>query len=90
MSEETETSDERVSMPFKWVTAGYDARYPSMNQSKHCWQTYVDYHKCIIAKGEDFSPCKQFYHAYRAMCQTSWIERWDEQRENGTFPSKLD
>ena len=25
-----------------------------MNQTKHCWQNYVDYHKCILAKGEDF------------------------------------
>jgi hypothetical protein len=30
-----------------------------MNQTKHCWQNYVDYHKCIIAKGEDFAPCRQ-------------------------------
>ena len=38
---------------------GYDARFPNMNQTKHCWQNYVDYHKCIIAKGEDFAPCRQ-------------------------------
>lgn len=30
-----------------------------MNQTKHCWQNYVDYHKCITAKGEDFAPCRQ-------------------------------
>ena len=30
-----------------------------MNQTKHCWQNYVDYHKCINAKGEDFAPCRQ-------------------------------
>jgi hypothetical protein len=30
-----------------------------VNQTKHCWQNYVDYHKCIIAKGEDFAPCRQ-------------------------------
>jgi hypothetical protein len=39
--------------------AGFDARFPNQNQTKHCWQNYVDYHKCIIAKGEDFAPCRQ-------------------------------
>ena len=38
---------------------GTDARFPNVNQTKHCWQNYVDYHKCIIAKGEDFAPCRQ-------------------------------
>lgn len=38
---------------------GFDARFPNQNQTKHCWQNYVDYHKCIIAKGEDFAPCRQ-------------------------------
>jgi hypothetical protein len=38
---------------------GFDARFPNVNQTKHCWQNYVDYHKCIIAKGEDFAPCRQ-------------------------------
>ena len=45
--------EERVTMPFKFVTAGFDARFPNQNQTKHCWQNYVDYHKCINAKGED-------------------------------------
>ena len=30
-----------------------------VDRTKHCWQNYVDYHKCIIAKGEDFAPCRQ-------------------------------
>ncbi|GLI76297.1 cytochrome c oxidase subunit 6B [Penicillium ochrochloron] len=44
--------------PFKFVT-GYDARFPQQNQTKHCWQNYVDYYKCVNAKGEDFRPCRQ-------------------------------
>lgn len=38
---------------------GPDARFPNTNQTKHCWQNYVDYHKCINAKGEEFAPCLQ-------------------------------
>jgi cytochrome c oxidase subunit 6b len=41
------------------TATGYDARFPNQNQTKHCWQNYVDYHKCIIAKGEEFRPCRQ-------------------------------
>ncbi|KAI5241403.1 hypothetical protein E4T43_05484 [Aureobasidium subglaciale] len=92
--------EDRVTMPFKFVTAGtprqltrhsgFDARFPNQNQTKHCWQNYVDYHKCILAKGEDFKPCRQFFLAYRSLCPSSWATRWDDQRENGTFPAKLD
>ncbi|KAA6414584.1 MAG: cytochrome c oxidase polypeptide vib [Lasallia pustulata] len=88
-------SEERETKPFKFVTgllriAGFDARFPNQNQTKHCWQNYVDYHKCILAKGEDFAPCRQFFLAYRSLCPSAWCERWDDQRENGTFPVRLD
>ncbi|KAL4741534.1 cytochrome c oxidase, subunit VIb [Aspergillus similis] len=76
--------------PFKFVTAGYDARFPQQNQTKHCWQNYVDYHKCVNAKGEDFRPCRQFYLAFRSLCPKPWTDRWDEQRESGNFPARLD
>ncbi|KAL2828831.1 cytochrome c oxidase, subunit VIb [Aspergillus pseudoustus] len=69
--------------PFKFVT-GYDARFPQQNQTKHCWQNYVDYYKCTTAKGEDFRPCRQFYYAFRSLCPKAWTDRWDTQR--GTFP----
>ncbi|KAI9844369.1 MAG: Cytochrome c oxidase subunit 6B [Thelocarpon superellum] len=51
-------SEERETKPFKFVT-GFDARFPNQNQTKHCWQNYVDYHKCVLAKGEEFAPCRQ-------------------------------
>jgi cytochrome c oxidase subunit 6b len=31
-------------------TAPFDARFPNTNQSKNCWQNYVDFHKCIKLK----------------------------------------
>jgi len=71
-------------------TAGFDARFPNCNQTKHCWQNYIDFHKCVNAKGEDFAPCKQFKRAYKSLCPNEWTGRWDEQVEAGTFPSSLD
>ncbi|WVQ63708.1 hypothetical protein V866_005060 [Kwoniella sp. B9012] len=70
-------------------TAGFDARFPNQNQTKHWYQNFVDYHKCVNAKGEDFAPCQQFKKAYRALCPNEWVGKWDEQVEAGTFPASL-
>ena len=50
---------------------GFDARFPNQNQTKHCWQNYVDYHKCVNAKGEDFKPCRQVSFLSR---RSLWIQ----------------
>ncbi|KAK9768747.1 Cytochrome c oxidase subunit 6B [Basidiobolus ranarum] len=73
----------------KLSTVAFDARFPNQNQTKHCWQNYVDYHKCITARGEDFPPCKQFYRAFRSLCPDDWIDRWDQQREAEINPSDM-
>ncbi|SAM09079.1 hypothetical protein [Absidia glauca] len=63
--------------------------FPNTNQTKHCWQNYVDYFKCIDARGEDFVPCKQFKSNFQSLCPNSWIEKWDTQREAGENPSNF-
>jgi hypothetical protein len=35
------------------------------------FQNYTDYFKCITAKGEDFTPCKQFKKAYNSLCPSA-------------------
>lgn len=71
-------------------TVGFDARFPNTNQTRHCFQSYIDYHKCVNAKGEDFAPCKQFFRAYKSLCPNEWTARWDEEREAGKFPASLE
>ncbi|KAF9067209.1 cytochrome c oxidase subunit VIb [Rhodocollybia butyracea] len=75
-------------------TVPFDARFPNQNQTRNCFQNYTDYFKCIKAKGEDYSPCKQFFRAYHSLCPSAYLlfhlSKWDEQRENGTFPASLD
>jgi len=68
----------------------FDPRFPNQNQTRNCWQNYVDYHRCINIKGEDYAPCQFFYKNFQAMCLNSWKDKWDEQREAGSFPAKLD
>lgn len=70
-------------------TIGFDARFPQQNQTKHCWQAYVDYYKCIDIKGEDFAPCKVFWRTYSSLCPVDWIEKWNEQREKSIFTDNV-
>jgi len=70
-------------------TAPFDPRFPNTNQTKHCWQNYIDYHMCVAAKGEDYKPCGHFFRNYKIMCPQSWVQRWDEQREEGNYPSDI-
>ncbi|KAI8853286.1 cytochrome c oxidase, subunit VIb [Chytridium lagenaria] len=72
---------------FNIKTASFDARFPNMNQTKNCWQNYVDYFKCVSAKGDEYAPCKQFKSVYNSICPIKWVEKWDEQREAGVFPA---
>ncbi|KAI1317897.1 Cytochrome c oxidase subunit 6B [Mortierella claussenii] len=73
----------------KIETAPFDARFPNTNQSKHCWQAYGDYFKCIDARGEEFTPCNEFKKVYQRICPSDWVNKWNEQREEGTIPFKV-
>lgn len=82
-----ETTDEKPEI--KIETAPADFRFPTTNQTRHCFTRYVEYHRCIAAKGEGAPECEKFAKYYRSLCPSEWIERWNEQRENGTFPGPL-
>ncbi|KAG8097450.1 hypothetical protein GUJ93_ZPchr0013g37415 [Zizania palustris] len=85
--ETTETSEEKSEI--KIETAPADFRFPTTNQTRHCFTRYVEYHRCVAAKGEDAPECDKFAKYYRSLCPGEWVERWNEQRENGTFPGPL-
>lgn len=57
----------------KYKTAPFDARFPNQNQTKNCWQNYVDFHKCQKSKGEDYEPCEWFRRVYKSMCPIKWV-----------------
>ncbi|XP_062215438.1 cytochrome c oxidase subunit 6b-1-like [Phragmites australis] len=73
----------------KIETAPADFRFPTTNQTRHCFTRYVEYHRCVAAKGEGAPECDKFAKYYRSLCPGEWVERWNEQRENGTFPGPL-
>ncbi|KAM1023193.1 hypothetical protein TB2_043986 [Malus domestica] len=92
-SDSTEnSSDQEVveeTPEIKIETAPADFRFPTTNQTRHCFTRYIEYHRCIAAKGEDAPECDKFAKFYRSLCPGEWVERWNEQRENGTFPGPL-
>ena len=74
---------------YKLQTPGFDARFPQQNQTKHCYQSYLDYHKWVALKGSDFAPCKVFWPPFQSLCPHDWVENWDDEREKGIFPGDL-
>ncbi|CAA6670275.1 unnamed protein product [Spirodela intermedia] len=66
-------------------TAPADFRFPTTNQTRHCFTRYIEYH----SKGEESTECEKFARYYRSLCPGEWIEKWNEQRENGNFPGPL-
>ncbi|KAE9595960.1 putative cytochrome-c oxidase [Lupinus albus] len=88
--ENSEDQDAAEETPeIKLETAPADFRFPTTNQTRHCFTRYVEYHRCIATKGEDAPECDRFAKYYRSLCPGEWIDRWNEQRENGTFPGPL-
>ncbi|XP_019190413.1 PREDICTED: cytochrome c oxidase subunit 6b-3-like [Ipomoea nil] len=73
----------------KLETAPADFRFPTTNQTRHCFTRYVEYHRCIAAKGDGAPECDKFAKYYRSLCPGEWIDKWNEQRENGCFPGPL-
>ena len=70
-------------------TAPFDARFPNQNQTRNCWQNYVDYHRCLKIKGEDYKPCQHFFKVYKTLCPKEWVSTWDSQIDEGSFAGKV-
>ncbi|KAG5543949.1 hypothetical protein RHGRI_016636 [Rhododendron griersonianum] len=83
----TTTEESNITTPLE--TAPADFRFPTTNQSRHCFTRYIEYHRCVAAKGEGAPECDKFAKYYRSLCPGEWVDRWNEQRENGTFPGPL-
>jgi len=67
------------------TTAPVDWRFPTTNQAKHCYTRYNEFHLCVKERGDDDAVCRKYEKYFRSICPIEWVERWDEQREAGTF-----
>ncbi|CAA3012575.1 cytochrome c oxidase subunit 6b-1-like [Olea europaea subsp. europaea] len=57
----------------KLETAPADYRFPTTNQTRHCFTRYIEYHRCVAAKGEDAPECNKFAKYYRSICPSEWV-----------------
>lgn len=53
---------------YSWVSGDYRSCSTSDRCLISLQQNFVDYHKCVNAKGEEFAPCQQFKKAYKSLC----------------------
>uniref|UniRef100_A0A0V0GSH2 Putative ovule protein n=1 Tax=Solanum chacoense TaxID=4108 RepID=A0A0V0GSH2_SOLCH len=54
-------------------TAPADFRFPTTNQTRHCFTRYVEFHRCVAAKGDEAADCERFAKYYRALCPGEWV-----------------
>ena len=69
-------------------TTPFDARFPQTNQAKHGYTRYNEFYKCQAENGEGAEECEPLGKFYRAICPQEWVEKWNEQREEGTWAGR--
>ncbi|KAG0487035.1 hypothetical protein HPP92_009130 [Vanilla planifolia] len=65
---EQEESEEETIEEEKPEIKPQQISFPTTNQTRHCFTRYIEYHRCIAAKGDDISECNKFAKYYRALC----------------------
>uniref|UniRef100_A0A0A9YQ11 Cytochrome c oxidase subunit 6B1 n=1 Tax=Lygus hesperus TaxID=30085 RepID=A0A0A9YQ11_LYGHE len=70
-------------------TAPFDPRFPNQNQTKYCYQSFLDFHRCQKVKGSNYEPCNYFKRVYSSMCPNEWVDKWEGQLDAGTFAGRI-
>ncbi|KAH0507471.1 Protein FAM71E2 [Microtus ochrogaster] len=76
----------------EWKTPPFDPRFPNQNQTRNCYQNFLDYHRCVKTmnrRGKNTQPCEYYFRVFHSLCPVSWVQRWNEQIKQGTFPGKI-
>ncbi|EDS36969.1 cytochrome c oxidase,-subunit VIb [Culex quinquefasciatus] len=74
-------------LPLK--AAPFDPRFPNTNQTKYCYQSYLDFHRCEKVKGKGANVCQYFKNCFADLCPNAWVSKWDDQRAEGTFAGRI-
>ncbi|KAF6735141.1 Cytochrome c oxidase subunit 6B1 [Oryzias melastigma] len=75
----SETIQEKIKT---YRTAPFDARFPNTNQTRNCYQNYLDFHRCnkaLSSKGQDVTPCEWYQRVYKSLCPMSWFDSCGEE-----------
>jgi len=66
-------------------TAPADVRVPTQNQAKTCYMYYNSWHQCKYDFSDEEPSCKSLKAWAHSMCPVEWMEKWEAQREAGTY-----
>uniref|UniRef100_A0A670J3V2 Cytochrome c oxidase subunit 6B1 n=1 Tax=Podarcis muralis TaxID=64176 RepID=A0A670J3V2_PODMU len=61
-----------------YLTAPFDPRFPNTNQTKNCYQNYLDYYRCVKtvkANGKDIKVCEWYHRVFKSLCPVSWVSK---------------
>lgn len=65
-------------------TTPRDARFPTQNQTNHCWNRYNEWLLCMKST-QDKEGCQGMRNMALQICPSIWTDKWDEEREEGVF-----
>mmetsp|Transcript_5481 Transcript_5481/g.7978 ORF Transcript_5481/g.7978 Transcript_5481/m.7978 type:complete len:103 (+) Transcript_5481:97-405(+) len=66
-------------------TTPRDNRFIAQNQAPHCWNRYNEWLLCL-KNTKDEEGCKNMRQMAVSICPSIWTEKWDEEREESTYP----
>ncbi len=64
-------------------------RFPNQNQTKKCFVNFVDYQRCLKTRGPNDLTCDYFKQTTESLCPQFWLEKYQEQLEQGSFPLEI-
>ena len=70
-------------------TAPTSKRFPTTNQAKACYMYYNSWHQCKYDYSDEEPQCMKLKGWARSMCPDEWVEKWEQQRANGTYPGPV-
>uniref|UniRef100_S4R1N0 Cytochrome c oxidase subunit 6B1 n=1 Tax=Mus musculus TaxID=10090 RepID=S4R1N0_MOUSE len=62
--------------PGQWTTPPFDPRFPNQNQTRNCYQNFLDYHRCVKTmnrRGKSTQPCEYYFRVFHSLCPISWV-----------------
>ncbi|XP_036605650.1 cytochrome c oxidase subunit 6B1-like [Trichosurus vulpecula] len=65
-----------MSRPRSRTTELLDHCFPNQNQTKNCWQNFLDFQHCedtTTEKGRDVSICLWHKCVYKSLCPLFWV-----------------
>jgi cytochrome c oxidase subunit 6b len=66
-------------------TTPRDKRFPAVNQAGHCFNRYNEWLVCLKQTNGNQLACSRLRQFANSICPSDWTDKWDEQREEGTF-----